>query len=506
MRASSTSPLSTAKTEEIKPQDQPEKIFQVAPIAIPVMLEPQLQGQPRPSSLPDPQTLSRSEPLFNTEQEKHSNSHSSSSPVQHLTWPNPPVELGNDLMAAVEGGQHEKVTLLLSTLDPKNDKHFNQALAALRAAIGLNCVPVATSCIDWFKKNSAFDAEEIFPFERQLKTFSDQELLCLASAGYEFSYEYFPRHCDYKTVSAIQDILYGEGLQKSPLSRLSSDSARSSEELWICIARCGMLDENANFDSGITESELMLHGFRRPVAIWLAELLRACSPVQVETASFEEGLSGAQSHLYGLMLLNAMQSPPPEMQSTDPLVSQQCQLLAKVAQHCIQLRFDSHENFFRKCLSCLKKDFSIDEKKLKNIFRYRLGLPDVAIKQIASAIEQCLNLPLNIAIKPGVTAKQVQEEIIIQTRLSLLRLLPAVLFNALQSAACSEDINTEVKRHGKVFEVFPTLSISRIKQLCQQMQIMIDSGEIENIELSSSDETSGSDSDSDSDANPDPYR
>jgi hypothetical protein len=266
-----------------------------------------------------------------------------------------------------------------------------------------------------------------------------------------------------------------------------------------------MLDEHANFDSGITESELMLHGFRRPVAVWLAELLRACSPIPVETASLEEGLSAAQSHLYGLMLLNAMQSPPPEMQSTDPLVSQQCQLLARVAQHCIQLRFDSHEKFFRKCLSCLNKDFSMDEKKLKNIFRYRLGLPNVAIKQIASALEQCLNLPLNIVVKPGITAKQVQDEIFTQTRLGLLRLLPAVLLNTLQSAACLEDINTEVQRHGKVFEVFPILSLSKIKQLCQQMQIMIDSGEIENIELSSSDETSGSDSDSDSDSNPDPY-
>lgn len=222
----------------------------------------------------------------------------------------PSVELSSPLMAAVEGTQVEKVAKLLTTLNPCDDKDFDQALMALRVAIGINCVPVAASLVDWFKEFGAFDEKYTFRFDHQLKNFSDQELLCLAKAGYEFSYKSFPSHCDDKTVAAIQDIIFGEGLQRSPLYLLNNDSSRNSEDIWICIARCGMLDEDLNFDATITGAELLLQGFRKPVANWLAELLGFCSSSPAKVVPDEIELSDQQVYFFGLMLLNAMQSPP----------------------------------------------------------------------------------------------------------------------------------------------------------------------------------------------------
>ena len=355
MRPTGTIPLSTT-TPEIKPQSKPKQHSQVPSAAMPVMLEAQLQVQPRPTSLPAPQELPRTEPL---------------------------------MVAAVNGRHVGQVVTLLDTLNPRNDKQFDQALEALRKAISINCVPVAKSLIDWFKEVGAFDAGHNSPLEHELKNFSDQELLCLANAGYEFSYKNFPAHCEEKTVSAIQDIIFGEGLKQSPVTRLSNDPSSNSDHLWLCIARCGMLAEDElSFDAGLTKSDLLLQGFRPPVALWLTELLACCSPPPKKTVASEDGLSDSQVHLFGLTLLNAMQSPPPQLQSSDPLVGQQCRLLAKVAQHSIQVRFTSHEKFFGKCLSCLDQDFSINTQKLKIIFRSQLGLPNSAIKQIISALEQ----------------------------------------------------------------------------------------------------------------------
>lgn len=466
MRPTGIIPLSTIPTPEINPQAKPKQHFQGSSTAMPVMLGAQLQEQPRPTSLTAPQDLPRTEPL---------------------------------ILAAVNGRYTGQVAALQDTLNPRNDNQFDQALEALRKAISINCVPVAKSLIDWFKEVGAFDAGHHSLLQHELKNFSDEELLCLAKAGYEFSYKNFPAHCAEKTVSAIQDIIFGEGLEQSPLSLLSNDPSRNSDHLWLCISQCGMLDENGlSFDAGITKSDLLLQGFRLPVAIWLTELLACCSPQLTKKVAHEDELSGSQVHLFGLTLLNAMQSPPPQLQSSDPLVRQQCQLLAKVAQHSIQVRFNSHEKFFGKCLSCLNQDFSINTEKLKIIFRSQLGLPNSAIKQIGSALEQCLDLPLDIVVKPGITARRVQDEIFAQTRLSLLRLLPKVLLGALQSPSCLEEMRNEIQLHGKAFEVFSTSSILQLKQLCQQMQIAIESDEFEFIDLSNTDESSQSASESDS--------
>ena len=469
MRPTGTIPLSTT-TPEINPQSKPKQHSQVPSAPLPVMLEAQLQVQlqvqPRPTSLPAPQDLPRTEPL---------------------------------IFAAVNGRHAGQVATLPDTLNPPNDKQFDQTLEALRKAISINCVPVAKSLIDWFKEVGAFDAGHNSPLEHELKNFSHQELLCLAKAGYEFSYNNFPAQCEEKTVSAIQDIMFGEGLKQSPLSLLSNDPSSNSDHLWLCISQCGMLDENGlSFDAGITKSDLLLQGFRLPVAIWLTELLACCSPQLTKTVAHEDELSDSQVHLFGLTLLNAMQSPPPQLHSSDPLVGQQCALLAKVAQHSIQVRFNNHEKFFGKCLSCLNQDFSIDTQKLKKLLRSQLGLPNSAIKQIDSALEQCLDLPLDIVIKTGITARRVQDEIFAQTRLSLLRLLPKVLLGALQSHGCLEEIRNEIQLHGKAFEVFSTSSILQLKQLCQQMQIAIESDEFEFIDLSSTDESSEPASESDS--------
>lgn len=469
MRATGTNPLSTTTTTttEINPQSQPKQHSQVSPAAMPVMLAAQLQVQPRPASLPATQDLPRTEPL---------------------------------MLAAGDYRHPGQVAILLDDLNPPNEKQFDQALEALRKAISLHSVPIAKSLIDWFKEVGAFDAGHNSPLEHELKNFSDEELLCLAQAGYEFSHKNFPAHCEEKTVSAIQEIMFGEGLEQSPLSLISNDPSRNSDHVWLCISYCGMLDEDGlTFDAGITKSNLLLQGFRLPVAIWLAELLACCSPPPNKTVAIKDGLSDSQVHLFGLTLLNAMQSPPPQLQSSDPLVGQQCRLLAKVAQHSIQVRFNSHEKFFGKCLSCLNQDFSINTHKLKIIFRSLLGLPDSAIKQIGNALEQCLDQPLDIIIKSGITARRVTEEIFVQTRLSLMRLLPKVLLSALQSPGCLEEMRNEIQLHGQAFEVFSTSSISQLKQLCQQMQIAIDSGSIEIIDFSSDDETSETDSDSEAD-------
>lgn len=61
-------------------------------------------------------------------------------------------------------------------------------------------------------------------------------------------------------------------------------------------------------------------------------------------------------------------------------------------------------------------------------------------------------------------------------------------------------MNHEIQIYGEIFEVFTATSAAQIKQLCQQMQILIDSGEIEVVDLSSADEASDSKSDLESDS------
>ena len=190
---------------------------------------------------------------------------------------------------------------------------------------------------------------------------------------------------------------------------------------------------------------------------------------------------------------------PQDLSRTEPLIL--AAVNGRHAGHVATLLDDlnpRNDKQFDQALEALRKAISINTQKLKIIFRTQLGLPNSAIKQIGSALEQCLDLPLDIVIKTGITARRVQDDIFAQTRLSLLRLLPKVLLGALQSHGCLEEMRNEIQLHGKAFEVFSTSSILQLKQLCQQMQIAIESDEFEFIDLSSTDESSEPASESDS--------
>jgi len=190
---------------------------------------------------------------------------------------------------------------------------------------------------------------------------------------------------------------------------------------------------------------------------------------------------------------------PQDLSRTEPLIL--AAVNGRHAGHVATLLDDlnpRNDKQFDQALEALRKAISINTQKLKIIFRTQLGLPNSAIKQIGSALEQCLDLPLDIIIKPCITARQVSEEIFMQTRLSLLCLLPKVLLGTLQSPGCLEELRNEIQLHGKVFEVFSASSISQLKQLCQKMQIAIDSGSIEIINFSRDDEPSEPVSESDS--------
>ena len=398
----------------------------------------------------------------------------------------------------------ESVDVLLIKLDHKDDAQYEQALIALRTAISTNNVPAARLVIDRLKELGTFDDEKIFPLDVQLNEFSDNQVLCLAKAGYEFSADYFPHHCEDKTIEAIQNILFGEDLKQSPLSVESNEPSRSSEDLWFCVYLCGTLDENRKFDEQTTMAELLLRGFRKPVAIWLAKLLGSCSPSSMQGSSLAQELSDAQTHLFGLMLLNEMRSPPAELQTADPLVAQQCRLLASVANDSIQLRFENHERFFKKYLSCTLEDYSVNTYKLRKIFRDRLGLPDCLINclrlALAQELEHMLNMPISVFSKSDMSIKQVLAELHGNMLRRVLRRLPQVLTEAISTTSFLAEVSETARRAGESGHAHMTYvgtACALLKKMCQQMQILVESGQLENLDLTSSDEASESDSDSD---------
>ena len=277
---------------------------------------------------------------------------------------------------------------------------------------------------------------------------------------------------------------------------MTHNSAGALEQVWACIAQCGQLNKDGQFDVQASRAKLMLLGFRQPVAVWLAEVLRSCSPSNTAGLPFQEILSDTQAHFFGLMLLAETPAPPLKSSTSDPLVSAQCASMAAVSAHMMQLNFDDAEQFFKKYLSCITDNFEINNTKLHLIFRTHLGLPNAVINQIHRAIEQCMDLPLTVSIKPGTTARQMKSAVLTQVRLGLVPHLIKILPERLASEACAADISSEVRRVGDAFTIYAERSIALIGKLCRQMQDMIESDQLDTLDLSETDDTTDSGSDS----------
>ena len=586
MRVTASKPSADSATDlnvsDSAAQSRQDILTQSSAVTMPALIERQVSQralstpQTPASSLPPPQGLSDSEPLFKQDQEKRPAPPSSMTQAQQLKaaiitrdidtigslvdyadaededgaytyypkylmdigptlteiaaqgqtemlrtflqiferkMPERTLPLAEALTAAAQGGHGNTLSLLLGLLDPTVKSQYEQALNALRAALNVDSAAAARSVIDWLKEAGAFGADyvssdreltssfsdddsESLPLKEELPTLSDQKIGCLAKAGYIFSSDFFPWHCEDKTLVALQDIWFGKTLQHSPLSKVTHNSAGALEQVWACIAQCGQLNKDGQFDVQASRAKLMLLGFRQPVAVWLAEVLRSCSPSNTAGLPFQEILSDTQAHFFGLMLLAETPAPPLKSSTSDPLVSAQCASMAAVSAHMMQLNFDDAEQFFKKYLSCITDNFEINNTKLHLIFRTHLGLPNAVINQIHRAIEQCMDLPLTVSIKPGTTARQMKSAVLTQVRLGLVPHLIKILPERLASEACAADISSEVRRVGDAFTIYAERSIALIGKLCRQMQDMIESDQLDTLDLSETDDTTDSGSDS----------
>ena len=206
------------------------------------------------------------------------------------------MDLGTALHDAALAGDTERLSALLAKLAPDNGAHYHHAVDALHAALSSENVPAARTVIDWLKISGACNAEEIFPLAEQLHDCSDKKLSCLAKAGYPFSADYFPVHHEEKTLSAIQDILFGENLQQSPLSILQQDDALSLSDVWSSIVQCSKWDVHHGFEVQQSTAALLLLGLRLPVATALTSALKFYSPQPVSTTVPVHGRDGTGSY------------------------------------------------------------------------------------------------------------------------------------------------------------------------------------------------------------------
>jgi hypothetical protein len=107
-----------------------------------------------------------------------------------------------------------------------------------------------------------------------------------------------------------------------------------------------------------------------------------------------------------------------------------------------------------------------------------------------------MDLPLTVSIKPGTTARQMKSAVLTQVRLGLVPHLIKILPERLASEACAADISSEVRRMGDAFTMYAETSIALIGKLCRQMQDMIESDQLDTLDLSETDDTTDSGADS----------
>lgn len=234
------------------------------------------------------------------------------------------VDLGTALHDAALADDTGRLSALLATLNSDNGEYYHHAVDALHVALSSENVSAVGMVIDWLKNSGACDGEKIFPLAEHLHDFSDKKLGCLAKAGYLFSAGYFPMHHEEKTLSAIQDILFGENLQQIPLSIMQQDAALDLGDVWPLILQCGTRVAHHGFDVQQSTTALLLLGLRLPVATTLTSVLKCCLPKSVSTHSAVSRLSNAQATLFCFRQISAWPLPLPALHSSDPLVAQQC--------------------------------------------------------------------------------------------------------------------------------------------------------------------------------------
>lgn len=420
---------------------------------------------------------------------------------QHLPYVS--LDLGEALLAAAKNGHTACLEALLDFFDIQDASHWEQLCKALEAAACASSIPAAITLIDWLRVSNAFDEESIFPLEKSLTSMPVQGLFCLAEAGYSFTPESFPLERDEKTVAAIQDILFGKDLALSPLSKLRNAHPLDLADLWDDISQCGTLNYKHQFDLESTTAELLLFGFRQPVAHWLTQVLNTCSPASRQRASIPNKLSDRQAQMLGLFMLNELQIIPPELESSDPLVAAQCRMLADVAQHCINRQFKSAEFFFTQCINCMQKNLRIDTGWLSKMLRNQFGLPDSLIKHInsalASALEEALCMPMLPLEPKGLTCKDAHALLEMQVMRNALRCMPKKLIKALDSHALRADVNVAENLESAGFIIYEGGANALVKQFCQKMQALIDAGRERIERVTMENESTPSDADSGSD-------
>ncbi len=414
------------------------------------------------------------------------------------------MDLGTALHDAVLAGDTERLSALLAKLDPDNGGHYHHAVDALHAALSSENVPAARTVIDWLKNSGACDAEEIFPLAEQLHDCSDKKLSCLAEAGYPFSADYFPVHREEKTLSAIQDILFGKNLQQSPLSILQQDDALSLSDVWSSIVQCSKRDAHHGFDIQQSTAALLLLGLRLPVATALTSALKFYSPQPVSTCSAVSRLSNAQMTLFCFSQISALPLPLPALHSSDPLVAQQCQFMAEMAQDRIDQQIGHYALFFRKFLNCIADDFAVDNDKLSRFFREQMGMPDSLISELEVVLDRelqrVLALPVITLLKPGMTVRQALTQMADKLLRNLLCHLPKALDEAISADTCLAAGIEAAQRAGEEadsFMIYIDSNRAQVKKFCQQMRILTESGNVETVDLSSPDQSADGDSDDD---------
>lgn len=420
---------------------------------------------------------------------------------QHL--PDMSLDLGDALLLAAKNGHTACIEVLLDFFDVQDDTHCEQICKALEAAACASSISVSSTLIDWLKNSNAFDEEDFFPLEQSLTTIPDQGLFCLAEAGYPFTPESFPLDRPEKTISAIQDILFGKGLALSPFSKLYNAQPQDLMEVWERISQCETLNNKHQFDFEPTCSELLLLGFRKPVANWLTDMLNACLMAGRQKGSNPSKLSDKQVQMLGIFMLNELQIIPPELESPDTLVASQCRMLADVAKHCINTQFKSAEFFFSQCINSMHKNMEVDTVWLNKLLRNQFGLPDSLIKHIdsalVSALEEGLSLPVVKFELQGLTCKETHALLEMQVMQNALRCMPKKLLKVLDSHALLADANAAENHNIAGFIVYEGGTNTLIRQFCHKMQALIDAGRerIERVvtvnEAVKSDADSGSD-------------